>query len=451
MKPDDILTLDIKNIGADGDGIATLGRSTVYVSNALPGERVRAIVTEVAKTYARAEIDKVFRFSKYSVMPFCQHFSECGGCQIQRLNYREQLLLKRKIVVDNLAAAGVSGPEIVSPTIGCKVQTSFRNKAIFPIGKNNRGKIVAGFYERGSHDIVPTKFCVVGAPENIPIVSVIIEHLSHYNIPPYDEATCLGLVRYVLIRKAFETNSILVSIVVTDKNLPFENELVANLLNVSKAIKSISLSINGDHSNRIRGTEVVNLFGDGYITEMMDGIKFRISPLSFFQVNTSQAIVLYRKVLEMAELTGNETVFDLYCGIGTITLFLARRASKVFGVETVPQAVEDARENARINNVTNVEFYEGNAEDVVPNLVNQKGLKADVVVVDPPRKGCDMVLLDTIIKMRPKRLIYVSCDSKSLARDLVFLENNGYKTKHVQPVDMFPHTVHVESVALITL
>ena len=450
MKPNDILTLDIEAIGDDGDGIATLGHSTIYVSNALPGERVCAVVTDVAKSYAHANCRKVLRRVQSRDYDFCQHYKECGGCQIQRMEYRKQLALKRKTVLKNLESAGVSMDGALPATIGCKHQQGFRNKAIFPVAKNSDGEIVAGFYARRSHNIVPAQNCPVGISENIPIVNVIITHLRRHNIEPYDEATHSGTVRYIMIRKAFETEEIMVSIVINGDTLPYHNELIDSLLSVTKHIKDISLTINCDNTNRIRGNEVITLFGNGYITENLDGLDFRLSPLSFFQVNTPQTLILYRKVLELAELTGKETVFDLYCGVGTISLFLARNALKVIGVEVIQQAVDDARKNADLNHIFNADFIAGKAEEIIQSLVQQKGIKADVVVVDPPRKGCDKVLLDTIIQMRPSKLIYVSCDPKSLARDLRILQDNGFKTKHVQPVDMFPHTVHVESVALVT-
>ncbi len=449
MKPNDILTLDIQSVGEDGDGISKLGKTTVYVSNALPGERVSAVVDDVAKSYAHAHLQRIIRCSQHRVRANCQYVRQCGGCQVQELDYNEQLLLKRQKVVDYLQSAGVVLDREIPGTIGSRTIFNFRNKAIYPVAKNIDGEIVAGFYARRSHQIISSKECPVGADENSRIVAVVINHLNHYNIEPYDEATHSGTVRYIMIRKAFATNELMVSIVVNDNDLPHRNELVERLLSSVKNIKDISLTVNCDNTNRIRGNEVVTLYGNGYITDIIDGIKFRISPLSFFQVNTPQTKVLYDKVLELAGLTGEETVMDLYCGVGTISLFLARNARKVIGVETIPQAVADAKQNAALNHIDNVDFIEGKAEEIIPDLVQHQGLKADVVVVDPPRKGCDKVLIDTIIKMRPSRLVYVSCDPKSLARDLRILQDNGLKTKYVQPVDMFPHTVHIETVAMV--
>lgn len=449
MKPNDILTLDIQALGEDGDGVSKSGRHTVYVPNAFPGERVTAIVSDVAKTYAHANLKRILMASKHRIKPKCWNVDMCGGCQVQELEYSEQLRLKRQKVIENLRVAGVEVDMEIPMTIGCNDVFHFRNKAIYPVAKNSDGQIVAGFYARRSHIIVPSAECPVGADENMKIVEIIISHLNRHEIQPYDEATHTGTVRYILIRKAFHTNSVMVSVVINSQCLPHHNELIERLLDGVKGIKDVSLTVNCDATNRIRGNEVINLFGDGYITEVLGDLKYRISPLAFFQVNTSQAKVLYDKVLEFADLKGDETVFDLYCGVGTIALYLARHCRRVYGVEIIPQAVVDARQNAVLNGINNAEFMEGKSEDVVSELVGNKGVRADVVVVDPPRKGCDRSLLDTIINMRPSRLVYVSCDCKTLARDLKILKDNGFKTKHVQPVDMFPHTVHVESVALV--
>lgn len=449
MKPNDILTLDIQAVGDDGDGIAMLGKRTVYVANALPDERIRAVVTDVAKSYAHAALQHIIKRSPHRVKSKCPLVGDCGGCQIQELDYLSQLSLKRQKVIANLQSAGVQPDLEIPGTIGCKNIFGFRNKAIYPVAKNSDGEIVAGFYARRSHQIVPSRECPVGTDENAAIIAIILEHLNRCDIEPYDEATHSGTVRYIMIRKAFATGEIMVSIVINGDSLSCHNQLIDKLLSSVKNVKDISLVVNCDNTNRIRGERVVALHGDGYITDVIGGVKFRISPLSFYQVNALQTKVLYDKVLELAGLNGGETVFDLYCGVGSISLYMARHCKKVYGVEIIAQAVADARQNALINNIQNAEFIEGRAEEIIPDLVQQKGIRADVVIVDPPRKGCDKVLIDTIIKMQPSRLVYVSCDSKSLARDLKILQDNGYKIKHVQPVDMFPHTVHVESVALI--
>ncbi len=449
MTTGNIITLQIKSLGEDGDGIAQHGRTTVYVSNALPGETVTAIITDTAKTHAHARLLKVKKPSEYRVKPLCRNVRECGGCQVQEMDYRQQLSLKRNIIINNLDSAHVATETPVAAAIGCKRTTKFRNKAIYPISKNADGQIVAGFFARRSHQIIPSYECPIGADENMAVTRIVIDHLKRYGIEPYDETQCTGIVRYVMIRKAFSTGELMVSIVINGNTLPHHNDLTARLLAVVKNIKDISIVINNDNTNRIRGTEVATLHGDGYITDTIGDLKFMVSPLSFYQVNTPQTAVLYTKAIDFAQLTGGETVFDLYCGIGTISLFLARHAKKVYGVETIPQAIDDARRNAESNNIKNVDFIVGKAEEVIPELVEKQGIRADVVVVDPPRKGCDKSLIDTIIKMLPQRIVYVSCESMSLARDLKILTDNGFRVKKVQPVDMFPHTVHVETVALI--
>lgn len=450
MKPNDILTLDINAIGEDGDGVAILGRKLVYINNVLPGERVRAIVSDVAKTYAHATLVKVIKPSEKRVKARCKHVRECGGCQIQEMDYLAQLALKRQKVIENLKLYGFDSNEKIKETIGCSKVYGFRNKAVYPVAKNADGEIVAGFFTRRSHNIISSGECPIGANENIDIVNGVLKYLKAYNIEPYNEETHSGIVRYIMIRKAFATNSLMVSIIINGVSLPNSKVLIDSLLSIANNIKDISLTVNCDNTNRIRGTEIVSLYGNGFIIDKIGGISFRISPLSFYQVNPLQTEVLYSNVLQLAALTGKETVFDLYCGVGTISLFLAQHSKKVYGVESVSQAVDDARINAEINHINNVEFITGKAEEVIPVLVENQGITADVVVVDPPRKGCDKALIDTIIQMNPLRIVYVSCDSKSLARDLRIFVDNGFKINLIQPVDMFPHTIHIENVALIT-
>jgi 23S rRNA (uracil1939-C5)-methyltransferase len=449
MKQGSILTLKIDNIGSDGDGIAMHGHTAVYVNNALPDETIKAIVTDTAKTYAHATLKDIVEKSKYRVSPRCPHVRQCGGCQIQEMDYNQQLIFKRAKVVSNIEKIGFFQNANILNTIGCYPFFGFRNKAIYPVAQNSKGEIVAGFYARRSHLIVPSQKCHIEFDESSKITKEIIAHIKRYNIQPYNESEGNGIVRYIMIRKAFATNEIMVSIVVNGNTILHHKELVDNLVSTTKNIKSVSLIVNRDNTNRIRGNEVISLYGNSYITDEIDGIKFRISPLSFYQVNAIQTAILYGKALEFAQLTGNETVFDLYCGVGTISLFLARKARKVYGVEVIPQAIDDARINAEINNINNIEFIVGKAEETIPLLVENNGVKADIVVVDPPRKGCDKALLSTIIKMLPQRIVYVSCDSTSLARDLRYLCDNGFSLKIVQPVDMFPHSVHVECVAML--
>lgn len=444
------ITLNIQTLGDDGDGVATYKGKKIYVNNALPGDMVQATIIDEAKSYAHANLVDVVRQSQYRAKAKCPFVRQCGGCQIQEMKYANQIVYKRRRVERSIQDAKLAGMPAINSTLGCNQIFGFRNKAIYPISRNAEGRIVTGFYARRSHNIIESSFCPIGAPENESVMRIVIDFLNTYNIEPYDEATHQGIVRHVLIRKSFANGQLMVCLVVNSRELPHSQQFVDALLNSGLNIRSISLNVNTEVTNSIKGKELVNLYGNGYITDKIGDIRFKISPMSFYQVNGIQTRSLYGKALEFASLSGNETVFDIYCGVGTISLFLARNASKVYGVESVPEAVADAMENARINDIQNVEFLTGRAEDVIPDLVFNKGIKADVVVVDPPRKGCDVAVLDTIIKMNPRRVVYVSCDSKSLARDCKYLQDNGFHINEIQPVDMFPHTVHVESVALIT-
>ena len=335
------------------------------------------------------------------------------------------------------------------PIIGMDNPWRYRNKAQIPFGLDKNGEIVTGFYAGRTHAIIGHDDCLLGVEENRQILSVIKQYMRENHIAPYDEETRRGLVRHALIRKGFRTGEMMVCLVINGRKLPAADRLTAALREMS-GMTSISYCINTDDTNVILGREIVNLFGPGYITDYIGNVKYRISPQSFYQVNPVQTEKLYGTALEYAGLTGTETVWDLYCGIGTISLFLAQKAGRVYGVEAVPQAVADARENARLNGLTNVEFFEGRAEEVLPRMYAENRIAADVVVVDPPRKGCDTACLDTIVKMAPRRVVYVSCDSATLGRDLRYLCENGYELRKVQCVEMFAWSTHVETVCLLS-
>jgi 23S rRNA (uracil1939-C5)-methyltransferase len=335
------------------------------------------------------------------------------------------------------------------PIIGMDEPYHYRNKAQFPIGRDEDGNLVSGFYAGRTHVIIPNDKCYLGVSENEEILNVIKLFMKDKNIEPYDEVTLQGLIRYIMIRKAFVTGEIMVCIVINGNKIPECDELVERLKQV-KGMTSISVSINLCNTNVIMGKLIENVYGKGYITDYIKDIKFNISPKSFFQVNPVQTEKLYSKVLEYATLTGEETVWDLYCGIGTISLFLARSAKKVYGVEIISDAIRDAKRNAKLNGIDNVEFFVGKSEEVLPEYYRTHGGYADVIVVDPPRKGCDVELLETIVKMSPNKVVYVSCDSATLARDIRFMTERGYRLEKVQPVDMFPHTEHVETVVLMS-
>lgn len=450
MKKNQEFTVLIEDIGVNGEGIGKADGYPLFIKDTVPGDIVQGIVTKAQSKYGYGRALKIITPSPDRVEALCPIAKRCGGCQLQEMSYERQLVYKREKVRNNLDRIGKLKGYTLHDTIGCENHYRYRNKSQFPIGKNKEGRIIAGFYAGRTHEIIECKDCLIGIEENKEILKIIIGHMEKYGIEPYDEKTHKGLVRHVLIRKGFATGEIMVSVVINGDKIMACEELVGNLVENIEGMKDISLNINKQRTNVILGDRVVTLYGDGYITDFIGDVKFRISPLSFYQVNPAQTRVLYGKALEYAGLTGEETVFDLYCGVGTISLFLARSAKKVYGVEIVPQAIEDAKVNAGINGIDNVEFFVGKAEEVIPELYENEGIQADVVVVDPPRKGCDERLLETIVRMEPRRVVYVSCDSATLARDLRYLSENGFGVEEVQPADMFAQGVHVETVVLMS-
>lgn len=516
LKKDMELELTIEDMGVDGEGIGKAEGIALFVKDAVLGDLVRVKIMKMKKNYGYARLLEVLKPSPYRVEPKCAYYRQCGGCQIQAVDYAQQLKFKenkvrnnlkriggfwvdeaadRKVAGERIAERGViekgevekggvgKGKIVVNPVIGMDKPYFYRNKAQFPIGTDKEGKIVTGFYASRSHNIIPNRKCYLGVEVNEKILDIVISFMEEYGIPAYDEVTGKGLLRHVLIRFGFTTKEIMVCLVVNGRKLPYAEILVARL-NEVEGMTSITLNVNEKNTNVILGEEVILLWGQEYITDYIGGIRYQISPLSFYQVNPVQTEKLYGTALEYAGLTGKETVWDLYCGIGTISLFLAQKAKQVYGVEIVAPAIEDARNNAKINGIENVEFFVGKAEEVLPEFY-EKGLRSekgrtegrnkgaeekglgdreqegdkvkreemlhpDVIVVDPPRKGCDEKCLETIVKMKPERVVYVSCDSATLARDLKFLCEWGYEVKKVQPVDMFPHTGHVETVVLMS-
>lgn len=450
IKKNEDYIIAIEDMGTEGEGVGKIDGFTLFVKDALPGDIARVKVVKEGKTYGYGRLMEVITPSEYRVEAVCPVARQCGGCQIQEMSYEAQLAFKEKKVQNNLERIGKIEPSYyeMCTIIGMEEPYHYRNKAQFPVGTDRDGNIVTGFYAGRTHSIIPCDDCAIGDNINACILAIIKSHMKKYNIKPYDEEKHTGLVRHILIRRGFTTGEIMVCIIINGMELKGSSELVDELKAIEK-MTSISLNINREKTNVIMGKTVIDLYGEGYITDYIGDVKFRISPLSFFQVNPVQTRKLYGKALEFAGLTGNEIVWDLYCGVGTISLFLAKSAHKVYGVEIVPEAIEDARKNASLNNITNAEFFVGKAEEVVPKMYKECGIGADVVVVDPPRKGCDEKLLETMIEMNPERIVYVSCDSATLTRDLKYLRENGYEVRKVQPVDMFPHTGHVECVTLL--
>ena len=448
-RKNDIVTLEIVDCGTDGEGIGKADGFTVFVKDAVIGDTVTAKIMKAKKNYGYGRLMEILKPSPYRVEPVCPSARQCGGCQLQAVSYEEQKVFKEKKLRGHLERIGGFRDLPMEPMIGMDEPYHYRNKAQFPVGRNKEGRIITGFYAGRTHAIIENRDCALGIPQNKEILDIVIAHMEKYGIAPYDEMTGKGLVRHIFVRYGFFTGELMVCLIINGQDLPHQKELIEKLREIP-GMASISLNINKKRSNVILGDKVKTIWGQEYITDKIGDISYEISPLSFFQVNPKQTWKLYSKALEYADLHGEETVWDLYCGIGTISLFLAQQAKFVRGVEIVPAAIDDAKRNAQINNIENVEFFVGKAEEVLPREYEKNGVYADVIVVDPPRKGCDEMLLKTILKMQPKRVVYVSCDSATLARDLRFLCDNGYELKKVCGVDQFPQTVHVETVVLLS-
>ncbi|SQI02827.1 23S rRNA (uracil(1939)-C(5))-methyltransferase RlmD [Clostridium perfringens] len=442
---------DIISQGYEGEGIAKIdNKYPIFIEGALKGEKVKVRIVKVNKNFAYGKLMEVLEASEERVNPPCAIYKRCGGCKLQHASYKAQLDFKWDRVKDCVSKIGKLDPSIVKYPLGMEEPWRYRNKVQLPIGLIN-GEVKIGFFAPRSHDIIDMESCLIQDEIGDKVVKLTREWIEKFNIRPYNvdgEYDEKGIVRHIMIRRGFTTNEVMVVLVTNGENLPHKEEFVDLMVKNIPGIKSVIQNINSKKTNVILGLESKTLWGEDTISDYIGDFRFNISPLSFFQVNPTQTEVLYGKALEYANLTGNEEVFDAYCGTGTITLFLSQKAKKVYGVEIIPQAIDNAWINAKENKVENVEFFVGESEVVIPDLIN-KGVKADVVVVDPPRKGCDKKLLDAITNIDAKKIVYVSCDPSTLGRDLQVLEENGYKTLEVQPVDMFPNTAHIECCVLL--
>lgn len=507
LRKNDAVTLTIEDMGADGEGIGKYGGMTFFVKDAVIGDEVEARVTKLKKSCGYARLLRVVRPSEYRVEPECPIYRQCGGCQLQALSYERQLLFKEEKVKNCLVRIGGFSREFIDsvtePIVGADSPRRYRNKAQFPIGKDRDGNPVAGFYAARTHSIIPVGDCLLGAEENALILKAVLSYMRAENVSPYDERTGTGLVRHILIRRSASSGEWLVCLIINGENLPHSDALVTRLRAIG-GMAGVSVNVNKARTNVILGGETRTVWGSSYITDEIrardprtfartgDAVSFRISPQSFYQVNPAQTEKLYSIALDFAGLTGTEAVWDLYCGIGTISLFLAKKAGMVYGVEVVPGAIEDARGNAARNGVKNARFFVGRAEEILPKFYaagregglereNAAGNSAgcengaacggnagdgsergdiaesgadmrhpDVIVVDPPRKGCDEKCLAAMAAMQPERIVYVSCDPATLARDLKYLCGRGYEVRRARAVDMFAETVHVETVVLMS-
>lgn len=471
MQKNDIIELEITDMGVGGEGIGRAAGLTFFVKDALIGDVITARITKLKKTYGYARLESLLRPSASRCEPRCPQHRRCGGCQIQAMSYEAQLSFKQNKVRGNLIRLGGFAADfvdrIMEPIVGMAEPYRYRNKAQFPIGTDRDGQPMAGFYAARTHRIIPVEDCLLGVGENKVILDAILEYMRAEHISAYDETTGKGLIRHVLIRYGFTSKELMVALVINGTRLPHQEALIQRLTQIP-GMKSISVNCNRENTNVILGEETICIWGTPYITDDIhlcdcsddrfiqtdQAVTFQISPQSFYQVNPVQTEKLYSLALDYAGLTGAESVWDLYCGIGTISLFLAQKAGQVYGVEIVPQAIEDARRNAALNGITNAQFFVGKAEEVLPGFYEKSAADAmshpDVIVVDPPRKGCDTACLDTMLKMQPERIVYVSCDSATLARDLRVLCDGGYELRRVRAVDQFAHTVHVESIVLLS-
>jgi 23S rRNA (uracil1939-C5)-methyltransferase len=443
------LNVLVEDLTHDGSGVAKVEGYPLFIPGALPGEEVEIQVGKTLKNYGFGRLINVKKASPDRVDPPCHVFPECGGCQLQHLSYEGQLVQKRKTVRDVMDRIAKLPHVPVHPVKGMDNPWRYRNKSQIPFSEQD-GKVVSGFYRSRTHHIVDTDVCIIQSEEADELMSTLKHEMHALGIDAYDEKTHRGILRHLIVRKGRATGEIMVVLVTRKKKFPQKEAVVELIKRVIPDITSIMQNVNDQKTNVIFGDETILLHGKSFIIDSIGPIDFEISARSFYQVNPEQTEVLYGQALEYAQLTGGESVIDAYCGIGTISLFLAQKAKEVYGVEIVPQAIEDAKRNAELNGIDNAYFEAGPAEVVIPKWYAD-GKRFDVLVVDPPRKGCDEELLKTILEYKPKRVVYVSCNPGTLARDLRILEDGGYRTQEVQPVDMFPHSSHVECVALLEL
>ncbi|MEG6568400.1 23S rRNA (uracil(1939)-C(5))-methyltransferase RlmD [Thermoanaerobacterium thermosaccharolyticum] len=437
----------IDNMAHEGQGVGRLDGIAVFVRGALKGERVLAKIDEKHKNYLNAHVEKILLPSQERIMPKCIYAGKCGGCTLQHLSYKGQLEFKKQVVDDSLSRIGKINT-IVYDTIGMDNPLYYRDKAEYPVGTED-GNIKSGFYASKSHNIIAIDSCMIQSDYSIEAMKTVREWANNYKISIFDEKSGKGLLRHIITKVGFTTKEVMVILVINGIDIPYKDELINTLKKNIKELKSIVLNINKSRSRLVMGSQNIVIYGDGYITDYIGDKKFEISPLSFFQVNPIQTKVLYEKALEYADLKGDEIVIDVYCGIGTISIFFAKYVKHVYGIEVVSDAVEDAKRNAAINGINNADFIAGKAEHVMKRLYKE-GLMPDIIILDPPRRGLDKDVVDECVKMNPQKIIYISCNPTTLARDLRIFEDNGYKTEKVQPVDMFPYTYHVECVTLMS-
>ncbi len=448
LKKNDIVTVEITGYGSSGEGIGRVQDLVVFIPYTVMGDVAEVRIVKVLKSYCYGKMERLLSPSEHRVKPPCDVFGMCGGCQVMQMEYQEQLNMKRQIVQDCISRIGKLDCAVEKP-IAAQQLYRYRNKIQIPVGTGKDGGLVAGFYRSGSHDIVPHDCCLI-EPESAELVKqAVLKWMRLYHIIPYEEQKRKGLLRHIYIRVAEGTGELMLVLVTSQKKLPYKAELLQGLEKLDVEVTTVVQNIQPNPTNVVLGKENIVLAGDGKIRDEVDGLQFLISPGSFYQVNTQQMAKLYQTAIQLAQIQKSDTVFDLYCGTGTISLFAARQAKKVIGVEIVPAAVQDANENMHINGISNCEFHLGDAAEVTRRLYD-KGERADIILVDPPRKGCSPEAVQLLVELAPKKIVYISCNPATLARDLAQLEKQGYCTKRIQPVDLFIHSVHVETVVLLS-
>lgn len=448
IKKNDEYIVEIIDNGYQGEGIAKIDGMTVFIDNVLKGEKVKIKILKVLKSQCYAKMLEIIEKSQSRNNSDCSSYSKCGGCNLRHMNYQETLKLKKSIVETNLKKSGIDGVEVKN-CIGMENPYNYRNKLQYPVGMSKEGPVMGVFAKR-SHRIIPNENCNIQNKLTQAIAKDVFQFIVENNIPVYNEENGTGEIRHIYLRIGVKTNEVMLVLVTNQRKITKEKELVAFITNKYKEIKTIVKNINTKSTNVILGQKNETLFGDGYIKDELLGVTFKISPMSFYQVNPIQTEKLYTIAIEGANLTGEETIFDLYCGIGTIGICASKYVQKIYGIETVPEAIEDAKENAKINKIENAEFIVGNVEDVLPEFVRKNKTKPDAVFIDPPRKGCDKKVIETLLEVEPQKIVYISCNPATLARDLKMLEAK-YEIKEVTPVDMFPYTSHVECVSVLKL
>ena len=449
IKKTDIVKLEITEMTGQGSGIGKLDGMAVFVPMTAVGDIIDARILKVKKNYAFAKIERIITASDIRIEADCKCYSKCGGCVFRHISYEEELKIKKQRVYDALTRIGKIEDFKMNEIVGCESPDNYRNKSQIPIGKDKENNVIMGFFGNHSHRIVGNGECMLHPKEFDDIVGIIKNWINQYNIDIYDETAHRGLLRHLYLRHGKKSGELMVCMVINGNDLPFKQELIGMLTVYSDNIKSIMLNVNRGKTNVVLGGKCVTIYGNDHITDELCGLKFNISPLSFYQVNRDQTEKLYGIAADYAELSGEEFLIDLYCGTGTIGLSMAHKAKKVLGIEIIPQAIENAKENAKNNNIQNAEFVCSDASSAAEQLSKNR-TEPDVVIVDPPRKGCDGIVIDSVCRMSPKRVVYVSCDPETLARDLSIFEGNGFKVEEVTPVDMFPRTQHVETVVLMS-